>query len=105
MCETDYSGYPDCRDETMQAMQKALTLGLAQNFALHMPLMKIDKAETWRLAERLGGEALVSLIVEETVTCYHGDRTHRHEWGYGCASCPACDLRSAGYARYCRQGR
>jgi 7-cyano-7-deazaguanine synthase len=105
MCETDYSGYPDCRDETMQAMQKALTLGLAQNFALHMPLMKIDKAETWRLAERLGGEALVSLIVEETVTCYHGDRTHRHEWGYGCASCPACDLRSTGYARYCGQGR
>jgi 7-cyano-7-deazaguanine synthase len=100
MCETDYSGYPDCRDQTMQAMQKALTLGFAQNFALHTPLMRIDKAETWRLAERLGGEALVKLIVEETVTCYHGNRTQRHEWGYGCASCPACDLRSAGYARY-----
>jgi 7-cyano-7-deazaguanine synthase len=100
MCETDYSGYPDCRDETMQAMQKALTLGFGQSFVVHTPLMRIDKGETWRLAEKLGGEALIDLIVEETVTCYQGDRTHRHEWGYGCAACPACDLRSAGYARY-----
>ena len=100
MCETDYSGYPDCRDETMQAMQKALSLGFAQEFAIHTPLMRIDKAETWRLAERLGGAALVDLIVEETVTCYQGNRAERYEWGYGCAACPACDLRSAGYARY-----
>jgi len=100
MCETDYSGYPDCRDETMQAMQKALTLGFGQSFVIHTPLMRIDKAQTWRLAEQLGGEALVRLIVEETVTCYQGDRIHRHDWGYGCAACPACDLRRAGYARY-----
>jgi 7-cyano-7-deazaguanine synthase len=100
MCETDYSGYPDCRNETMQAMQKALTLGFGQSLVVQTPLMFIDKAQTWQLAMRLGGEALVNLIVEETVTCYHGDRSQRHEWGYGCAACPACNLRSAGYARY-----
>jgi 7-cyano-7-deazaguanine synthase len=100
MCETDYSGYPDCRDETMQATQKALTLGFAESFTIHTPLMKIDKAETWSLAERLGGEALVNLIVEGTVTCYMGDRTKRHEWGFGCEACPACNLRASGYARY-----
>jgi 7-cyano-7-deazaguanine synthase len=100
MCETDYSGYPDCRDATMKAMEQTLELGFAQPFVIHTPLMFIDKAATWRLAERLGGSALVELIIEETVTCYHGDRTHRHEWGYGCGDCPACKLRAAGYARY-----
>jgi 7-cyano-7-deazaguanine synthase len=100
MCETDYSGYPDCRNETMQTMQQALTLGFAEEFVIHTPLMHIDKAETWRLAERLGGEALVTLIVAETVTCYEGDRTHKHAWGYGCGICPACALRAAGFRRY-----
>jgi 7-cyano-7-deazaguanine synthase len=100
MCETDYSGYPDCRNETMQAMQRTLTLGFAQAFTIHTPLMKIDKAETWRMAERLGGETLVDLIIEDTVTCYQGDRSHRHVWGYGCGACPACELRAAGYLRY-----
>lgn len=100
MCETDYSGYPDCRGETIAAMEKALTLGFAENFTVHTPLMTIDKAETWRLAERLGGAALVRLIVEESVTCYHGERSVLHDWGYGCGSCPACRLRAAGYARY-----
>ena len=100
MCETDYSGYPDCRLDTIEAMQRALTLGFAEEFIIHTPLMHIDKAETWRLAERLGGEALVALIVEETVTCYEGDRTHRHAWGYGCGICPACTLRASGYRRY-----
>jgi 7-cyano-7-deazaguanine synthase len=100
MCETDYSGYPDCRGETIEAMQKALTLGFAEEFIVHTPLMRIDKCETWRLAEELGGAKLVRLIVEDTVTCYEGDRTRRHDWGYGCGVCPACELRSAGYARY-----
>ena len=100
MCETDYSGYPDCRDATMKAMEQTLELGFAQPFVIHTPLMFIDKGQTWRLAERLGGSALVELIIEETVTCYHGDRAHRHEWGYGCGDCPACKLRAAGYARY-----
>jgi 7-cyano-7-deazaguanine synthase len=93
MCETDFSGYPDCRDETVQAMAKALTLGLARDVEVHTPLMWIDKAE-------LGGEPLVDVIVEETVTCYEGDRAHRHAWGYGCGKCPACELRAAGHARY-----
>jgi len=100
MCETDYSGYPDCRNETAKAMERALSLGLARDIAIHTPLMFIDKAETWRLAERLGGRALVDLIVEESVTCYRGDRMHRHDWGYGCGDCPACRLRANGYARY-----
>jgi 7-cyano-7-deazaguanine synthase len=100
MCETDYSGYPDCRNATMTAMEQALELGFSQPFVIHTPLMFIDKAETWRLAERLGGRALTELIVEETVTCYRGDRSHLHDWGYGCGECPACALRAAGYARY-----
>ena len=100
MCETDFSGYPDCRDETVQATAKALSLGLARPVRVHTPLMWIDKAATWRLAEELGGKALVELIVEETVTCYEGDRTHRHGWGYGCGQCPACALRAAGHSRY-----
>jgi len=100
MCETDYSGYPDCRDETIKAMRTALELGLARNLGIHTPLMFIDKAATWRLAEELGGRALVDLIVEETVTCYQGDRGHRHAWGYGCGVCPACQLRAAGYEKF-----
>lgn len=100
MCETDYSGYPDCRDDTIKAMQVALTLGMDRRFVVHTPLMWIDKAATWRLAEELGGAALVDLIVDETVTCYEGDRSTRHDWGYGCAKCPACELRAAGYTKY-----
>ncbi|HUO99522.1 MAG TPA: 7-cyano-7-deazaguanine synthase QueC [Rhizomicrobium sp.] len=100
MCETDFSGYPDCRDRTIAAVAEALTLALARTVAIHTPLMRIDKAATWALAEELGGEALVDLIREETVTCYEGDRTHRHDWGYGCGVCPACDLRARGYAKY-----
>jgi len=100
MCETDFSGYPDCRDETVQATAKALSLGLAQDIKVHTPLMWIDKAATWKLAEELGGGALVDLIVEETDTCYEGDRVHRHNWGYGCGKCPACELRAAGYTKY-----
>jgi len=100
MCETDFSGYPDCRDETVRATAKALSLGLAREIRVHTPLMWIDKAATWRLAEELGGDRLVALTVEETVTCYEGERGKRHDWGYGCGKCPACELRAAGYARF-----
>ena len=100
MCETDYSGYPDCRSDTLQALEKALALGTDTPFTIDTPLMWIDKAETWRLAERLGGQALVDLIIEETHSCYRGDRQHRHDWGYGCADCPACELRARGYDTY-----
>lgn len=100
VCETDYSGYPDCRDDTIKAAQ--VTLGLAMNsrFVIHTPLMWRDKADTWRLADRLGGEALVELIREHSHSCYLGDRSRSHEWGYGCGSCPACELRAAGWERY-----
>jgi 7-cyano-7-deazaguanine synthase len=100
MCETDYSGYPDCRDDTLKAMQVALGLGLDTRLVIETPLMWIDKAETWRLARRLGGEDLVSLIQEETHTCYLGDRAQRHAWGYGCGRCPACDLRRDGFDKF-----
>jgi 7-cyano-7-deazaguanine synthase len=100
MCETDYSGYPDCRDDTIKAMQVALTLGLDRRFVLETPLMWIDKAATWAMAEALGGPALVALIVERTHTCYLGDRARRHAWGFGCGICPACDLRATGWRRY-----
>ncbi len=100
MCETDYSGYPDCRDDTIKAMQAVLNLGMASRFVIDTPLMWIDKAATWKLAEDLGGAKLIDLIREETLTCYHGDRTHRHDWGYGCGECPACELRLDGYQRY-----
>jgi 7-cyano-7-deazaguanine synthase len=100
MCETDYSGYPDCRDDAIKALQVALNLGMEKRFVLHTPLMWIDKAATWDLARKLGGDRLVDLIVEKTHTCYHGDRGERHEWGYGCGVCPACKLRAAGYGRY-----
>ena len=100
MCETDFSGYPDCRHEFVQSMEQTLNVGMAHNFVLHTPLMWIDKAETWALAQSLGGEALVRLIIEETHTCYHGDREHRHDWGYGCGNCPSCALRAQGYWRF-----
>lgn len=100
MCETDYSGYPDCRDDTIKALQVALNLGLERRLVLHTPLMWIDKAQTWSLAKDLGGFALVDLIIDQSHTCYLGDRTHRHAWGYGCGSCPACDLRADGYRRF-----
>lgn len=100
VCETDFSGYPDCRDDTMKAMQLALSLGLERRLVIETPLMWIDKAETWALAHRLGGQPLVDLIVEETHTCYLGDREHRQAWGYGCGECPACDLRKKGWERY-----
>ncbi|MBL8567972.1 MAG: 7-cyano-7-deazaguanine synthase QueC [Phreatobacter sp.] len=100
MCETDYSGYPDCRDDTIKALQVALNLGMDTRFVLHTPLMFIDKAETWAMTERLGGEALVDLIRDESHSCYLGDRTTKHDWGYGCGTCPACDLRVAGWRRY-----
>jgi 7-cyano-7-deazaguanine synthase len=102
MCETDYSGYPDCRDDTIKALQVALNLGMARRFVLETPLMWIDKAATWRLAEQLGGAALVALVVEHTHTCYLGDRTHCHPWGYGCGACPACELRRNGWEGYRR---
>jgi 7-cyano-7-deazaguanine synthase len=100
MCETDYSGYPDCRDDTLKAVQLALNLGMERRFIVHTPLMWIDKAATWALAHELGGVPLVDLIRNETHTCYLGDRGARHDWGYGCGACPACELRAAGYARY-----
>ncbi|RZL06968.1 MAG: 7-cyano-7-deazaguanine synthase QueC [Rubrivivax sp.] len=100
VCETDYSGYPDCRDDTMKAMQLALSLGMDRRLVIDTPLMWIDKAQTWQLAQDLGGQKLVDLVLEETHTCYLGDRTHRHAWGYGCAACPACELRARGYERY-----
>ena len=100
MCETDYSGYPDCRDDTVKAMQVALTLGLDKRLTIHTPLMWIDKADTFAMAEELGGQALLDLIVEETHSCYLGDRTQRHDWGYGCGACPACQLRAQGFAKF-----
>src|SRR5690242_17434366 len=99
MCETDFSGYPDCRDETVQATARALSLGLARPVTVHTPLMWIDKAATWRLAQDLGGENLVELILEDTVTCYEGNGP-RHDWGYGCGTCPSCELRASGYQKY-----
>jgi 7-cyano-7-deazaguanine synthase len=100
MCETDFSGYPDCRDDTVKAMQVALNLGLDSRFVVHTPLMWIDKAATFALAQELGGPGLVDLLVEETHTCYLGDRSRRHPWGYGCGECPACRLRAEGFKRW-----
>lgn len=100
MCETDYSGYPDCRDNTLKAMQVALSLGLDGPMVIETPLMWIDKAETWRLAQRLGGDSFVRLIQDQTHTCYIGDHSNKHEWGYGCGACPACELRRSGYEAY-----
>ncbi|WP_293797810.1 7-cyano-7-deazaguanine synthase QueC [uncultured Bosea sp.] len=100
VCETDYSGYPDCRDDTIKAMQVALNLGLDRRLVLHTPLMWRDKAQTFALAREIGGQALLDLVIEESHSCYLGDRTTRHEWGYGCGHCPACDLRAKGFAAY-----
>ncbi len=100
VCETDYSGYPDCRDEFVKAMQATLNLGMAQRFNIETPLMWIDKAESWALAHELGGDELLDIIREETHTCYLGDRTVRHIWGYGCGQCPACKLRSQGHEKF-----
>ena len=100
MCETDFSGYPDSLRDTIDAMSRALTLGLDKPVPIETPLMALTKAQTWALADRIGGAALVDLIVEESHTCYRGDRAHRHAWGYGCGECPACDLRAAGWAEW-----
>jgi len=100
MCETDYSGYPDCRDDTIKAMQGALSLGLDRPMILETPLMWIDKAGTFALAEEIGGQALLDLIIEHSHSCYLGDRTHRHPWGYGCGECPACRLRAQGFEKF-----
>ena len=100
VCETDYSGYPDCRDDTMKAQQLALNLGLERRMRIDTPLMWLDKAQTWQLAQDLGGDALVELIRVETHTCYQGDRTELHDWGYGCGACPACELRASGWKNW-----
>jgi 7-cyano-7-deazaguanine synthase len=100
MCETDYSGYPDCRDNTLKAMQLALSLGLDAAMTVETPLMFITKAQTWALGHRLGGEVLTRLVEEHTHTCYLGDRSQRHAWGYGCGSCPACELRARGHSQW-----
>ena len=104
MCETDFSGYPDCRDNTIKALQVALNLGMDRSFVLHTPLMWLDKAETWSLAQELGGEALVEIILEHTHTCYESERGPRKAWGHGCGTCPACALRKRGYMAW-REGR
>jgi 7-cyano-7-deazaguanine synthase len=100
MCETDYSGYPDCRDDTLKALQATLSLGMDHRFVIHTPLMWRDKRATWELARRLGGPALVELVREETHSCYRGDRVHRYSWGCGCGDCPACELRRAGWEAF-----
>ena len=100
MCETDFSGYPDCRDDTLKALQATLSLGMDHRFVVHTPLMWRDKAATWVLASELGGTALVELILEDTHSCYQGERQHRHPWGYGCGDCPACALRQRGWEAF-----
>jgi len=100
MCETDYSGYPDCRDATLRSLQEAIRLGTEIEFTIGTPLMWLSKAETWALAARLGGLAFVDLIIEETHTCYKGERGKRHDWGHGCGTCPACELRAKGYREW-----
>jgi 7-cyano-7-deazaguanine synthase len=103
VCETDYSGYPDCRDDTIKALQVALNLGMERRFVLETPLMWLSKGQTWRLAERLGGQALVAAVVEHTHSCYLGDRSKRHPWGHGCGTCPACELRARGWHHYAQE--
>jgi 7-cyano-7-deazaguanine synthase len=105
VCETDYSGYPDCRDDTIKAMQVALNLGLETRFVLHTPLMWLDKADTFGMAQDLGGPTLLELVVDKTHSCYLGDRSARHDWGYGCGTCPACELRAAGWRKFLQQRR
>jgi 7-cyano-7-deazaguanine synthase len=105
MCETDFSGYPDCRRDTLDALEAALNLGMDRDFRIETPLMTLTKAQTWALARRLGGEALVGITIEDSHTCYRGERGERHPWGYGCGTCPACELRAAGYAAWNADGR
>lgn len=105
MCETDFSGYPDCRRDTLDALQSALNLGMAQDFVIETPLMTLTKAETWALAKGLGGEALIAVTVEESHTCYLGVRETLHPWGFGCGACPACELRQKGFETWTAQGR
>ena len=100
MCETDYSGYPDCRDDTLKALQVALNLGMDERLVIETPLMWLDKAQTWALSRELGQQALVDLVVEHTHTCYLGERQQRHAWGYGCGHCPACELRAQGFHHF-----
>jgi 7-cyano-7-deazaguanine synthase len=100
VCETDFSGYPDCRDDTIKSLQVTLNLGMESRFVLDTPLMWIDKAQTWALAEQLGGDALVELVRDRTVTCYQGDIATKHDWGRGCGECPACKLRENGFREY-----
>lgn len=100
VCETDYSGYPDCRDETVQAMARALKLGMDKELLIETPLMRIDKAQTLAMALKIGGDAFIRLVVDETHSCYLGDRSHRHDWGYGCGECPACRLRAQGWEKW-----
>jgi len=97
MCETDYSGYPDCRNETMRALNVTLNVGMDNPFEIETPLMWLDKSETWQLAKDLGGDALIDIILEQTHTCYLGERGEKHDWGYGCGTCPACELRASGW--------
>ena len=104
MCETDYSGYPDCRRETLDALQDALNLGMARRFRIETPLMRLTKAQTWGLAKALGGQGLVDLTVSESHTCYYGDRTP-HDWGAGCGACPACELRARGWDEWVAEDR
>lgn len=103
MCQTDFSGYPDCREDTLKALQVATNLGMASTFRFETPLMWIDKTETFQLGQQLGGKKLLEIIVRDTHTCYTGDRTHEHEWGFGCGECPACDLRKRGWNNYISQ--
>jgi 7-cyano-7-deazaguanine synthase len=105
MCETDFSGYPDCRRDTLDAMERALNLGMAQTFVVETPLMRLTKAETWALAKGLGGEALVEIIVRDSHTCYLGERGDPHAWGHGCGGCPACELRARGWDQWIAEGR
>ena len=100
MCETDYSGYPDCRDDTIKAVQVALTLGLDKRVTIHTPLMWIDKADTFAMAEQIGGKAFLEIVIEDSHSCYLGDRSKRYEWGFGCGECPACQLRAQGFAKF-----
>ena len=100
MCETDFSGYPDCRDDTIKSLNATLNLGMDRKFEIHTPLMRLSKAATWKLAEQVGGKKLVDLIIEQSHTCYLGERGARHDWGYGCGECPACNLRAKGWIEY-----
>jgi 7-cyano-7-deazaguanine synthase len=100
MCETDYSGYPDCRNESVQTMARALALGMDKELLIETPLMRIDKAQTFAMAQKIGGDAFIRLVVDDTHSCYLGDRSHRHDWGYGCGKCPACHLRAQGWEKW-----